>query len=132
MLWFTNVAFEIPGLQLGLYTYYGPQAFEVFGFPLWMGLANALMPITIGASIYVLGDFLSRKSWHVWLAIPIVSASGLAGGAVVGWPMWFALNSGYGVAGTQIATGVVLAFAVLIVYIMTTMLCRDQSSAATA
>jgi hypothetical protein len=121
IFWFTNVAFEIPGLQLGVYTYYGPQAFKVFGFPLWMGMANATMPIVIAAVAYALRDFLSGP--RVWLTVPLVPMAGLAAGAGVGWPMWFALNSGMTETGTMLATIPVFGFACLVLLIITHTIC---------
>lgn len=121
IFWFTNVAFEIPGLQLGVYTYYGPQSFKVFGFPLWMGLSNAVMPITIAVVIYALRPILVGR--RVWLALPIVPLAGLAGGAAVGFPMWWALNSGAGTAATLLATFVVFAIACLLLHVYTSLAC---------
>jgi hypothetical protein len=132
IFWFTNVAFEIPGLLLGVYTYYGPQAFTVFGFPLWMGLSNAIMPITIAVVIYAIRPIL--VGYRVWLALPIVPLAGLAGGAFVGFPMWWALNSGAGSAATLPATFAVSAIACLLLYVYTSLACLpagDTRSTAT-
>ena len=39
----------VNGLVIGnIYTYYGNQPFEVFGFPLWMAATNSLVPVVIG------------------------------------------------------------------------------------
>jgi hypothetical protein len=133
IFWFTNVAFEIPGLQLGVYTYYGPQSFKVFGFPLWMGLSNAIMPITIAVVIYALRPILAGH--RVWLALPIVPLAGLAGGAAVGFPMWWALNSGAGSAATLLATFVVFAIACLLLHVYTSLACipaEERRSTATS
>ena len=127
IFWITNVMFEIPGLQLGVYTYYGPQAFKIGGFPLWMGVANACMPILIGAVVYSIRSFLTGP--RAWLLVPMMPMLAVASGGTIGWPMWFALNSGFTETGTMIVTGVVVAQACLMITIVNHFLAKDKAVA---
>jgi len=86
-----NVALELPGLNMGIYAYYGKQPFEVLGFPLWWPICNALMPIVMAALAHLL--FPSLRGISRLLAILLgPMAAGLTNGAI-GIPVWVALNS---------------------------------------
>lgn len=117
LFWVTNIIIEIPALQFGLYTYYGDQAFQVFGFPVWMGLENALGPVCIAMQALLLKPYLQGP--RLWLLPLLVPASALGCAAVVGFPMWWALNSGAGLSATIVATFVVaiVAFTLVSLYV---------------
>jgi hypothetical protein len=109
-----NVALELPGLNMGIYAYYGRQPFEVLGFPLWWPICNALMPIVLAGLVHVLLPFLSGyRCVLVILLGPM--AAGLTNGAI-GIPVWVALNSaapqwvGEGAAIVSLMLGLTLAF----------------------
>ncbi len=109
-----NVALELPGLNMGIYAYYGNQPFEVFGFPLWWPICNALMPIVMAALVHVLLPSLRGfSSLLVILLGPM--AAGMTNGAI-GIPVWVALNSsapawvGYCAAVISLILGLTLAF----------------------
>ena len=116
LFWVTNVMIEIPALQFDLYTYYGPQAFKVFGFPLWMGFANACVPILTGGVVYLLRDYLVGP--RIYLTPLFVPLCALTAQACVGWPMWFTLNSGASETATMIATIPALGFACLLISVI--------------
>jgi hypothetical protein len=109
-----NVALELPGLNMGIYAYYGQQPFEVLGFPLWWPICNALMPIVMAALVHVLLPYLSGyRSLLVILLGPM--AAGMTNGAI-GTPVWVALNSAappwvaYCAAVLSLVLGLTLAF----------------------
>ncbi len=41
-------AFELIGINLGVYEYWGPQALQISGFPLWISVDNAAIPVVTG------------------------------------------------------------------------------------
>ena len=86
-----DVFLESPGILAGTYLYYGHQPFDIWGFPLWWGFVNPVMPMIAGALIYKLKPYLDRP-WKLAAAIPIIPmADGIANGATA-WPMWGTLN----------------------------------------
>jgi hypothetical protein len=85
-----DVALETPGIVLNTYLYYGHQPFNIWGFPLWWGFVNPVMPMLAGALIYRLKPHLTgRKLAAIILLVPM--ADGIAN-AAAGFPMWIALN----------------------------------------
>jgi hypothetical protein len=62
---------ELPGLLLGVYTYYGPQPLVVLGLPLHWEPINAAIPIAAGTVVYVLRHRLTGPK--VLLTLPIVA-----------------------------------------------------------
>ncbi len=87
-----NALLEIPGLQLGVYSYYGAQPFAVLGFPLWWTCCNGLMPLVIAGVVLRSAPLLQglRQAWVVPMGL---MAAGATNGAVA-VPVWVALNSG--------------------------------------
>ena len=86
-----DVFLESPGILAGTYLYYGHQPFDIWGFPLWWGFVNPVMPMLAGALIYQLRPHLD-KPWKLPAVIPFIPmADGIANGATA-WPMWAALN----------------------------------------
>jgi hypothetical protein len=43
-----DLAYELPFLHWGMYTYYGPQPFQILGFPIHWVLINAMVPVLTG------------------------------------------------------------------------------------
>jgi hypothetical protein len=85
-----DVFLETPGIVLDTYLYYGKQPFDIWGFPLWWGFVNPVMPMLAGALIYKVKPHLPGwKLAAVVLFIPM--ADGVAN-AAAGFPMWIALN----------------------------------------
>lgn len=86
-----NVALETPGILMGTYLYYGHQPFNYWGFPLWWGFVNPVMPLLAGALIYRLQPHLNNR-WKLLAVIPIIPMADGAANGVAAWPMWAALN----------------------------------------
>ena len=75
----------------GTYLYYGHQPLNPWGFPLWWGFVNPVMPMVAGALIYKIRPHLKR-TWKLLAIIPLIPmADGIANGAAA-WPMWITLN----------------------------------------
>ncbi len=125
LFWLSNLVLEVPALALGIYVYYGPQPFKVFGFPLWMAMTNSLMPILLGAAFYSLRNIFSGV--RAWLAVPIVPMGVGAAQIMAGWPTWLALNSGEGPLVTHAAATLSLGLSVTIVYIVSLKFCTPAS-----
>lgn len=88
-----DIFLESPGILLNTYSYYGHQPFNIWGFPLWWGFVNPVMPMVSGMLIYKLLPHLRQgPSWRMLGIIPLIPmADGLANGATA-WPMWISLN----------------------------------------
>jgi len=121
LFWLSNLVLELPGLNLGIYQYYGAQPFKLFGFPLWMAMTNSLMPIVLGAAYHSFSDVLKGKA--VWLAAPMLPMAIGFSQIAAGWPTWLALNSGKGLLVTDTAATVSLALSICIVYLVSRKFC---------
>jgi hypothetical protein len=87
-----DIALESPGILAGTYGYYGRQPFDIWGFPLWWGFVNPVMPMVAGALIYAVRPHLKGNGWKLAAVVPLIPmADGLANGATA-WPMWVVLN----------------------------------------
>jgi hypothetical protein len=112
-----NILLESPGVATGVYTYYGKQPFDIWGFPLWWGFINPLMPMIAGALIYKLRDHLSGVAEALAIVAIIPTADGVAN-AAAGWPVIAALNTNVGYVGTWIASVMTLGLAAFVVWIV--------------
>jgi hypothetical protein len=119
-----NGILETPPILMGIYTYYGAQPFQLFGFPWWWTFCNALMPIAAGAIAFRIKPYL--PGWRLALLIPIVPmACGLINGAV-SWPTWLALNSGVGYWATYPAAIISFILGAIAVYILSILVAKDS------
>jgi hypothetical protein len=85
-----DICLESPGILMDTYGYYGQQPLNPWGFPIWWGFVNPVMPMVAGALIYAVRPRVS--GWGLLGIIPLIPmADGLANGACA-WPMWVALN----------------------------------------
>jgi hypothetical protein len=113
-----DVLLESPGILAGTYLYYGRQPFNIWGFPLWWGFVNPVMPMLAGALIFHIRPHLNTpwKLPAVIACIPI--ADGVANGATA-WPMWAALNrADVSYVWTHLASFVTLGLALFSVWIV--------------
>ena len=114
--WVVNIILESPGVLFGVYAYYGDQAFNFWGLPLWWPAVNATMP--------VVAAFIVHMSWHHllgWKALYIIPLLPIADGLVNGglaWPTWSALHSGYGFVATYPAAIMTIALAALCIWLL--------------
>ena len=111
-----NVALELPGLNMGIYAYYGNQPFEAFGFPFWWPVCNALMPIVMATLALKLLPYLAgfRRPLVILLG-PM--AAGMTNGAIA-IPVWVALNCGAPLWGTTLAALVSLGFGLTLAFLV--------------
>ena len=127
LFWLANFALEMPGLNLGIYRYYGDQPFRVLGFPLWMAVTNGLMPLMIGALFnHLRGVLVGPAALLTVVLVPmVVGATQIA----AGWPTWLALNSGRGATATFIGALVSLGLALSVIYLLGKLSSRAASAA---
>lgn len=85
-----DVALETPGILLHTYLYYGKQPFDIWGFPLWWGFVNPVMPMLAGALIYKVKPFL--EGWRLAAIILFIPMADGIANAAAGFPMFVALN----------------------------------------
>jgi hypothetical protein len=92
--WVLDAFFETTGDMFGLYKYYGPQPFNLWGVPLWWEFINAASPIIVGVLCFLLKD--SLKAWKVIFVVVLgpCAFSGLHG--FTSWPVFTALHSDVG------------------------------------
>jgi len=113
-----DIFLESPGILAGTYLYYGHQPFNIWGFPLWWGFVNPVMPMVAGALIFHI-----RPQLNTWWKLPAViacipMADGIANGATA-WPMWAALNQAdVSYVWTYLASFVTLGLALFSVWII--------------
>ncbi len=113
-----DVVLESPGILAGTYLYYGHQPFNLWGFPLWWGFVNPVMPMVAGALIFHIRPHLNAP-WKLPAVIACIPmADGIANGATA-WPMWAALNqSDVSYVWTYLASFVTLGLALFSVWII--------------
>jgi hypothetical protein len=85
-----DVLLETPGILLHTYLYYGHQPFDIWGFPLWWGFVNPVMPLLAGALIYKTEPYL--PGWRLAVVILFIPMADGVANAAAGSPMWIALN----------------------------------------
>jgi hypothetical protein len=124
-----DVGLETPGILLHTYLYYGHQPFDIWGFPLWWGFVNPVMPMLAGALIYKTKPHL--PGWRlaaVILFIPI--ADGVAN-AAAGFPMWIALNqTDVSYVWTYLAGFITLGLSLLCVWLLSLAVARPSTDLA--
>jgi hypothetical protein len=135
MLWgavfLVNIALESPGVATNVYTYYGHQPMNIWGFPLWWGIVNPLMPMIAGALIYKLKPQLTTIPLIAAVVMLIPMSDGVANAAVA-WPVIVALNTHVGYVGTWIASFITLGLGAFVVWMLSLLVARPQTAPATA
>jgi len=88
-----NLAIELPATRMSLYEYFGPQAFNFTGFPLYWLFSNLPAAATSGVVLGRVPEL--TRGWRV-LSVPILVPSFFIGGEFfVQWPA-FAANGASG------------------------------------
>jgi hypothetical protein len=129
LVFFVNVALESPGILADVYTYYGKQPMNIWGWPLWWGFVNALMPMVAGTLIFKLRPHLSG----VWTALAVIAAIPMADGianAATAWPVIAALNTNVGYAGTWVASFITLGLSLFVVWMIGLLVARPSEAVA--
>jgi hypothetical protein len=126
-----NIALESPGIAANVYTYYGKQPMDLWGFPLWWGIINPLMPMIAGTAIYKLKPLLTTPQL-VLATIAIIPCADGAANAIVGWPVIAALNTNVGYAGTWVASFITLGLGLSVAWLVSLLVARPRTVAVPA
>lgn len=123
--------FETPAVSVfHVYTYYGHQPFDFWGFPLWWPFVNTAGPLAAGAVVFVLQRYLGMHGPRLLalalLLIPITD--GMSNGASA-YPTWMALNADIPVWLVWVAGALTVTLAVLEVHAVVQILKRLQTAA---
>jgi hypothetical protein len=86
-----DLAVESTGNAVGLYHYFGPQPYNIWGIPLWWMFCNPVLPIVAGALFFVMRERL-RDLRALLIVVLLPVCYGAIYGAI-GWPVFIALNS---------------------------------------
>lgn len=90
VFFFADALIEIAGVQTGLWTYYGYHSWNPFGWPIYIGVLNATIPL-FGGWLLVVLDGRTRGPGKV--AAVLAGPTAYAGiYAAAGWPTWLALD----------------------------------------
>ena len=108
--------FETPAVSIfSVYTYYGKQPLDFWGFPLWWPFVNTAGPLIAGAIIYVLASrFNVAPRMLLGLAVIAVPMMNGAVNGAAAYPTWLALNSDVPTWLAWIAGAVTIGLAILI------------------
>ena len=112
-----DLVLESPGTVFDAYTYYGHQPLDVWGFPLYWAVLNAVAPVTTGAIVYALRPDLKR-GWRSLVVVPVAVMGSSMSYLAVGLPVFSALNTGEGLAVTTAAALATVGLAFLYVALL--------------
>lgn len=111
-----DTAVEYPWLSTKLYKYYGPQPFDIFGFPLYWAFINTAYLFVVGYAFFLLRDWLKGAKALAGFFIPIVSIGIIYG---LAWPTWIAMNvQGPPIAVMWIASAVTMALSTVVIWLI--------------
>jgi hypothetical protein len=131
LVFLVNICLESPGIISDVYTYYGKQPMDLWGFPLWWGIINPLMPMIAGTAIYKLKPLLTTPQL-VLATIAIIPCADGAANAIVGWPVIAALNTNVGYAGTWVASFITLGLGLSVAWLVSLLVARPRTVAVPA
>lgn len=110
--------FETPAVSVfHVYTYYGDQPFDLWGFPLWWPFVNTVGPLAAGALVYGLTEVGGLRGGRLLVVATLLipMTDGAANGAAA-YPTWLALNSAVPAWLTWCAGALTVALACLIMH----------------
>jgi hypothetical protein len=90
--WLVDVAVEIPILHFRLYDYYGAPPMEFAGLPLYWLFMNIVGPLATAVLLLRAVELFS--GWWLLAVLLLPVSLDAAGSALVGWPIFSALNAG--------------------------------------
>ncbi|KAH8784989.1 hypothetical protein F5883DRAFT_514691 [Diaporthe sp. PMI_573] len=120
-----NLILEYPPLYFGIYTYYGHQPFQVFGFPLWFPCINAISPIVAATITHLISPYLT--GWRRYVMVTTTASSYGLSHAAFAFPLWIALSTDKGLGVTYPAAVITFVLLATGVWIMSLSL-PEQSS----
>lgn len=120
-----DTAVEYPWLSTRLYKYYGPQPFDILGFPLYWAFINTAYLFVVGYAFFLLRHWLKGTKALAGFFIPIVSIGMIYG---LAWPTWIAMNvQGPPIAAMWIASAVTMALSTVVIWLISAAAARYGS-----
>lgn len=119
---FTTAVFETAAISLGLYTYYGPHAFRVLDYPLWISVLEAAQITGFAVLVSVFHRVVTRQVAMLGLFVlyPAHFAYALLG---AGFPALIAINSpNPSTAAVWVSTTISMCFAVVALLLVSELL----------
>ena len=117
-----SAAFEIIGINGGLYTYWGPHVFRIFQYPLVIGVLEAAQVICFAVAASVLRDRHTSR-WQLLGLFVLFPCTFFMANFGVGWPTIIAVHLKHtSVPIVTAATVVSIGFAVVLVRAATSFL----------
>lgn len=88
-----DALFELPATAGDVFSYYGPQPFQLFdaGWPVWVAFINGAGPVLAGWLIYTIEPRLRGRERLLLALMPPFAYAAVYGAA--GWPTYTLLNS---------------------------------------
>ena len=115
---------EIPGLNMGVYTYYGNQPFVLMKFPLWWPFMNAAGPMVAGCMAYRMQPHIKPLLQPVAFYTVALSNAMVMFGS--GLPTYFVLNTDAGMLATHLVGAFTIGLACYFVYMVILLAARDS------
>lgn len=121
-----EIVLEVPGLNMGVYTYYGNQPFVFMKFPLWFPFLNAAAPVLAGALVFKMLPFIKPILRPVIIyAVPLANSVVMVG---AGLPVEFMLNTNASLWATRVMGFLTIALACFMVYVVTLLAATDSKA----
>ncbi len=115
-----DAVLELPLLWVtDVYTYFGNQPFwwpPYLPLPAWYLVLNALLPLAAARAVLHILNF--GKSGYLWLIPVAIPMSLFAIYGATAWPVWAALNSDVGMAGSYLGGVVTIALGLLAAHLL--------------
>jgi hypothetical protein len=125
VLGLVDVVLETPGILMHTYLYYGHQPLDFWGYPMWWGFVNPIMPMLAGALIYRTEALL--PGWKLAAAILYIPIADGVANAAAGWPIFIALNeTNVSYVWTYLAAFATLGLSLLCVWLVSLAVARPE------
>jgi hypothetical protein len=120
----TMLLLEIPGLNMGAYTYYGNQPFVLLRYPVWWAFVNSAAPVVAGALAYRMRAYVKPALRPIFIYASCFSNCAVMFSAAC--PLFFVLNTPAGLGVTHLAGTLTIATAAFWIYMVTLITAKDS------
>lgn len=121
--------YEVPLIRIGLWKYYGAQPYQIFEVqPFYWSAASGAM--VLGATALIALSASRLRGWRTILILPLASMGAMATAAGTCWPIWFALNSPYGMGVKYFCATLTIAFSLLVGWLIIPLVSKPEPRAA--
>jgi hypothetical protein len=120
------VAYEVIGVNQGAWLYYGPQAFDFFGVPLWAPATYTGFMFVLGVGVHLLEKALPAR--HYWLLVPALPMLLAGGHCALALPGALALYGTDNALLIQLGAAGSVALSLVLVWAIGLVFCPDEMS----